>query len=154
MKTDYLGRPDYTEKWDFNVPEIPTFPETDSGRRRKGELECLVDYVIKEWLCACDNDEDMETCTAEYIAQRCEELDGRSTSSGSVWKILEYFSGLEYAIIREKPNRFICLTSKGMEVGLRQLKELDNRAKKRAKRNADIEQFNKAQIVSKIRKGR
>lgn len=155
QKTDQYGRPDYTEKWDWNVPEIPTFLETDSGRRRKGELEVLVDYVIKEWMVEVDyGDKSAGWCTAEYIAKRCTELDGRPTSSGAVWKILTHFKSIGYAELDTSPNRFFTLTELGLSTGLRQLLEVEKREKKKAKRNSEIEKFNKAQFRSKVRRSR
>ena len=159
QKTDEWGRPDYTEPWDWNVPEIPTFPETESGRRRKGELEALVDYVVKEWLVV---DTDMEyfdvnnnqDCTAEYIAHRCTELDGRPTSSGAVWNILTMWVEMKYAETSTHPNRFLTLTSEGMAKGLKQIHEETKRRKKKEKRDAEVRQFNNAQITSKVRKMR
>lgn len=156
QKTDEYGRPDYSERWDWNVPEIPTFEETADGRRRKGELEILIDYIVKEWL-VNDDDEDNNfpsQCTAEYIARRAEELDGRSTSSNAVWRALIKMEEIGYADISnpdDRPHRFISLTSDGLKKGLRQLKEEAKRKGKRAKRDEEVKQFNNAVMKNRIR---
>lgn len=166
QKTDQWGRPDYSEKWDWNVPEIPTFEETESGRRRRGELECLVDYVVKEWLVGPSADEIVDEeyvkdiyqesgfCTTEYIAHRCTELDGHNTSSGAVWKVLTHFKEIGYADINTQPNRFECLTTLGLNKGLKQLEEEHKRARKKEKRDREVRQFNNAQVANKIRRMR
>ncbi|AXH46516.1 helix-turn-helix DNA binding protein [Gordonia phage RobinSparkles] len=161
QKTDQYGRPDYTEVWDWNVPEIPTFPETADGRRRKGELEILVDYIIKEWLVGESDDEtfsplmSIADCTAEHIARRAAELDGRSTSSDAVWRCLKRMQEIGYVDISDdKPHRFICLTADGLKKGLRQLNEENKRLKKRAKREDDVRAFNKAAVKNKIKRMR
>ena len=130
---DENGMPTLAKKWDGNLPEIPTFPETESGRRRKGELEVMVDYVVKWWTVIYEDgyEEIPDQCTAEYIAQQCTALDGRPTSSGAVWKILTNWRDWDYAEIAEKPNRFIFFTENGMKLGLEEIHRRIKRAEKR-----------------------
>lgn len=160
QKTDQYGRPDYTERWDGCVPEIPTFEETADGRRRKGELEILVDYIIKEWIVYDDDELDYDItvpteCTAEYIARRAEEIDGRPTSSDAVWRALKKMRDLGYVDIKEeRPHRFLCLTEAGLSKGFKQLLEEDKRRQKKAKRDNEVRSFNKASLRSKIKRSR
>ena len=70
-------------------------------------------------------------CTAEYIAAECTALDGRSTSSGAVWKILVNWRDWDYAEIAEKPNRFVMFTENGLKLGLDEIHRRIKRAQKR-----------------------
>lgn len=131
---DEHGMPTLAKKWDGKLPEIPTFPETESGRRRKGELEVMVDYVVKAWTVFSEGDCSMgipDQCTAEYIAQECTALDGRPTSSGAVWKVLVNWRDWDYAEVAEKPNRFVMFTENGLKLGLDEIHRRIKRAQKR-----------------------
>ncbi len=127
---DERGMPTLAKKWHGELPEIPTFEETDSGNRRRGELEILVDYVVKEWLSDAETE---SSCSAEYIAQRCVELDGRPASVASVRRILQLWKEWNYAELFEKPNGFACFSEYGIETGLDEIHRRVTRARKREK---------------------
>lgn len=155
-KTDYLGRPDYTERWDGKLPEIPTFEPGSNGIRRKGELDYLIDYAIKEFLIdkSTDNIITFDQCTIEYIALRCTGLDGRNTSKYQVKKILKHWQELKYVTLDGAEEVFIDITEYGREVGIKQIKELDKREQKRRKKSLAYNDFRNAQIREKVKRMR
>lgn len=125
---DDRGLPTLKKAWDFNLPEIPTFPETPSGRRARGELEIMVDWICKRHVIDTGTG-----ATCEVIAKEVTDLDGRPTAKQSVRDILHSWTEMEYAITGDNPNRFIAFTAKGMELGLDELHRRRKRAQRREK---------------------
>lgn len=124
------GIPTLAERWAGELPELREFPPTASGRRARGELENLLDFVCKRWLMTGTVQDKPELCTAEWLATAVEELDERPVSTGAVHRVLHRWRDLGYAIVDEHPLRFISLTQQGMEIGL---DELERKAKKKSK---------------------
>ncbi len=152
MTVDYnweSGMPTLAKKWDGKVPEIPTFEETDSGRRRRGELELYVDYAVKYYL--VEDSESTELCTCEYIARLCESIDGKNTSSNAVWRTLLKWEEIGYCTTATGPNRFEFFTDDGLLKGLDELYRLHKRAVRREK-DRDIRE--RVKIGGRTRSGK
>lgn len=126
FKYDENGMPNLIEPWDKEtLPDISELEITDSGRRPRGQLEKVVDYVVKEYrLMPTPHTFD---CTAEYIAKRVEQLDGHKCSSGAVWRILDTWERIGYAHSMHKPRAFFIFTEDGMKKGLAELHRIYQR---------------------------
>ncbi|AOE44572.1 hypothetical protein SEA_JUMBO_64 [Gordonia phage Jumbo] len=122
------GIPTLAEAWDGKtVPPVPKFPETESGRRARGELEMLVEYVVKDWFV---NHFSEVVPTAEYIAHEVQKLDGKPCSSGAVWGILEKWEEIGFAKSAFKPRRFFSFEVGAFQKGLPELYRQNKRKKK------------------------
>lgn len=116
-------------RWDGTVPELGKWEPTDTGRRRRGELEEIVDMLCKRWI-VVDLMAGTPECTSEWLAAEATKVDGKSTSTGGVTAILRRWANLGYAQVEDKPTRFVALTADGMARGR---KELARRARVKAK---------------------
>lgn len=121
------GIPTLAKRWDGTVPQFREFPELESGRRSRGQLEDMVDVLCKRWLVGGSSQDEHHRCTAEALAAASMAHDGRPTSTGAVSAILRKWAELGYAEVEEKPMRFVGLTARGMELGLEELYRLERR---------------------------
>lgn len=122
------GIPTLAEAWDGRtVPPVPVFPPTETGRRARGELELLIEHVVKDWFVNRQAD---IVCTAEYITKRCIEIDGKKTTSGSVWNTLQKWEEIGFCKLAEKPRRFYMFELGAFQKGLPELYRQNKRKKK------------------------
>lgn len=129
---DDRGLPTLAVEWDQKtVPQLKKYPPTASGRRARGQLENLVDYVVKEQIV---NRPD-QVPTNEYIAKRVAELDGVECSTGAVWKVLQNWERIGYAQLAIKPRRFHGFTEDGIKKGLPELYRQERRKRRQPQRS-------------------
>lgn len=114
------------QAWDGTIPK-PALTSSESGRRRRGQLESMVDTLCKTWLVIGTAVLMPEDCTAEWLTERAAAMDGLETSSGAVAAILHRWERMGYAQIRKKPLRFIGFTAHGLEVGFEELRRRERR---------------------------
>lgn len=79
--------PTLAKSWDGDVPNVPDYPENESGRRGRGELEAICEMVVKRWM--VEGDDRTEFCSAEYLAKEATRYDGRSTTSAATARVLD-----------------------------------------------------------------
>ena len=150
---DERGFPTLRKRWNGELPDIPTFAETASGKRRKGQLEVMVDYVVKEWLLEHPTSDriikprivngmilpglpTVSNFRVESIAARCEYWDGVPASENAIWTILKKWEGWGYCWLIEEPRGFSRFTKNGVEWGIDEFRRLEGRAKKRQREAA------------------
>jgi hypothetical protein len=127
---DERGLPTLARSWDGTVPTVPPFPPNDSGRRARGELECICDMLCKRWMV---NAAGPMYCSAEWLAHEATKYDGRPTTSAATGRVLERWAAVGYAVMDRKPIRFVRLTAEGVEIGLSELYRREKRKVKRYK---------------------
>lgn len=124
---DEKGLPSYKKKWDGSIPEykgIVHKKDVSRERRPKGQLELVMDIVIKQTL--VNGDEVL--LSAERIADLCVAYDGFPASSSSTGLVLKRWKELGYAEIDlKRPMRFLEFTLRGMEVGLLEMLRIASR---------------------------
>lgn len=113
------GIPTLAEAWNgTTVPPVMEFPPTESGRRARGELESMIEHIVKDWFV---NHQADTICTAEYITRRCIEIDGRPTASDSVWNVLKKWEQIGFCKVAERPRRFYSFEIGAFRKGLPEL---------------------------------
>lgn len=124
------GIPTLAEKWSGQIPPLREYPPTPSGRRARGQLDNMLDYICKCWLMGGTLQDVPDLCTAEWLARAVTDIDGKPTSTGAIARTLHRWKALGYAIVEESPMRFVSLTEQGMRIGI---EELERKAKKKSK---------------------
>lgn len=124
------GIPTLAEQWRGEIPEIAEFSPTNSGYRARGQLSSILDHICKKWMTGSAQQGYPEQCTAEWLAKMVTELDGKTTSTGAVARVLRKWAELDYAMIEDLPLRFVGLSIQGMQLGVH---ELERRSKKKSR---------------------
>ncbi|URG17426.1 hypothetical protein Mbo2_056 [Rhodococcus phage Mbo2] len=123
------GLPNYKRPWDFTVPTYPEIvhaKDSTTDRRPTGQLELVLDKVVKFVIVNGLG----ELMTAENLARWAAGADGFAASSSSVGRILHLWQDIDYAVVEERPLRFVTFTTLGLEVGL---DEIHRRIRRKAK---------------------
>lgn len=124
-KYDKNNMPTLAEPWNgLFVPELPELQDTGSDRRARGELELIVEHVVKDWFVNHMKD---WTPTAENISRQVTRIDSKSCSSGAVWGILDRWERIGFAKSEIKPKRFSHFLPGAFSMGLPELYRREKR---------------------------
>lgn len=95
------------------------FSATTSGRLARGQLEAWVQQVTDVWVT-----ERPENCTPQYVVARIMEMQApdKEPSTGAIDAVFKRWAAIGYAMIGQKPTRFITYTPAGIREGLEVLK--------------------------------
>jgi len=95
------------------------FNQTSSGRAARGQLEEWVLAVTSLWAT-----EMPENCTPQYVSREINRMYGlgKSPSTGAIDAVFRRWEKIGFAIIGNKPARFIRYTPAGIKDGLEVLK--------------------------------
>lgn len=92
------------------------YEPSNSGRARRGQMELWVKEVTDEWTLNAERD---IYCTSAYAGAEIARVQGVPTPPrGSIDSVFYKWRDINFAILGDKPLRFVRYTSLGIEIGL------------------------------------
>jgi hypothetical protein len=107
---------------------VRSFDQTDTGRKARGELAYEVKRVCDEWVRGLV---DADTLTPAVIASVIDE--GNPPSTGAIVAVFQRWEKWGFAMIAQKPWRFLSYTPDGLKLGVA---ALETRYKKKERMTA------------------
>lgn len=93
-----------------------SFAPTASGRAARGQMEVWVKDVCDEWTLNAVRD---ILCTSEYVSEEIERIFKRpAVPRGSIDSVFYRWREIGFAILADRPFRFLFYTPRGIEIGL------------------------------------
>lgn len=115
---------------------VRNYEPTPTGRSARGELASLVRECVDQWV---EMASEIFECTPKYVASWIERTkgDGKVQSAGAVSFVFKSWEDVGFAVLGQKPARFIRYTDEGLKLGYEAMKLRAKSEKKRRTSLAD-----------------